>query len=236
MNTYDVLTSWRKVPEHRQPWHGLISPEIFRSLPLHWRHNDHDGVSNHQPHDCLLNRLFRRRLKKTSKLRVTGLCVGNSPGPVNSPHKGPVTRKMFPFDGVIMTPLVLCEMWPRYWRLTIRIRTRVLCGACVPTVHSNALQQNWVTSHKGHGVSNHRQSDCSFSFLVWLTLKKKGKSRVMEFPHKTLSCHDVIMPSPPSAAYMRQWIGSALVQIMACRLSGTKPVFKPMLSYSELDH
>ena len=71
-------------------------------VTLHWRHNDHDGVSNHQPHDCLLNRLFRRRSKKTSKLRVTGLCVGNSPGPVNSPHKGPVTRKMFPFDDVIM--------------------------------------------------------------------------------------------------------------------------------------
>ena len=42
------------------------------------------------------------RSKKTPKLRVTGLCVGNSPGPVNSPHKGPVTRKMFPFDDVIM--------------------------------------------------------------------------------------------------------------------------------------
>ena len=47
---------------------------------LRWRHNGHDSVSNHQPHDCLLNRLFRRRSKKTSKLRVTGLCVGNSPG------------------------------------------------------------------------------------------------------------------------------------------------------------
>ena len=72
------------------------------SWPLQWRHNDHDSVSNHQPHGCLLNSLFRRRSKKTSKLRVTGLCVGNSPGPVNSPHKGPVTRKMFPFDDVIM--------------------------------------------------------------------------------------------------------------------------------------
>ena len=67
-----------------------------------WRHNDHDGVSNHQPHGCLLNRLFRRRSKKTSKLCVTGLYAGNSPVPVNSPHKGPVTRKMFPFDDVIM--------------------------------------------------------------------------------------------------------------------------------------
>ena len=70
-------------------------------VPLHWRHDDHDGVSNHQPHGCLLNR-FGRRSKKTSKLRVTGFCVGNSPGPVNSPHKGPLTRKMFPFDDVIM--------------------------------------------------------------------------------------------------------------------------------------
>ena len=48
--------------------------------PLRWRHNGRDSVSNHQPHDCLLNRLFRRRSKKTSKLRATGLCVGNSPG------------------------------------------------------------------------------------------------------------------------------------------------------------
>ena len=47
---------------------------------LQWRHNGHDSVSNHQPHDCLLNHLFRRRSKKTSKLRVTGLSVGNSPG------------------------------------------------------------------------------------------------------------------------------------------------------------
>ena len=47
---------------------------------LHWRHNGHESVSNHQPYDCLLNRLFRRRSKKTSKLRVTGLCAGNSPG------------------------------------------------------------------------------------------------------------------------------------------------------------
>ena len=49
-------------------------------LSLRWRHNDHNGVSNHQPHHCLLNCLFGRRSKKTSKLRGTGLCAGNSPG------------------------------------------------------------------------------------------------------------------------------------------------------------
>ena len=46
---------------------------------LQWRHNERDGVSNHQPRHCLLNRLFRHRSKKTSKVRVTGLYVGNSP-------------------------------------------------------------------------------------------------------------------------------------------------------------
>ena len=80
----------------------FVAVNIIACKTLRWRHNDHAGVSNHQPHGCLLNRLFRRRSTKTSKLRVTGLCVGNSTGLVNSPYKGPVTRKMFPFDDVIM--------------------------------------------------------------------------------------------------------------------------------------
>ena len=45
---------------------------------LQWRHNGRHGVSSHRRLGCLLNRLFRLRSKKTSKLRVTGLCVGNS--------------------------------------------------------------------------------------------------------------------------------------------------------------
>ena len=49
-------------------------------ITLQWRHNGRDSVSNHQLHDCLLNRIFRRISKKTSKLRVTGVCAGNSPG------------------------------------------------------------------------------------------------------------------------------------------------------------
>ena len=50
------------------------------SVSSKWRHNEHYSVANHQLHDCLLNRIFGRRSKKTSKLRVTGLCAGNSPG------------------------------------------------------------------------------------------------------------------------------------------------------------
>ena len=53
----------------------LQSRTHLKLKSLRWR----DSVSNHQPHDCLLNLLFRRRSKKTSKLRVTGPCAGNSP-------------------------------------------------------------------------------------------------------------------------------------------------------------
>ena len=56
---------------------------------LRWRHNGQDGVLNHQPHHCLLNRLFGCRSKKTSKLRVTGLCAGNSPGTGEFPTQMP---------------------------------------------------------------------------------------------------------------------------------------------------
>ena len=76
---------------------------------LLWRHNGHDGVSNHQPHDCLLNCLFRHRSKKTSKLRVTGLCAVNSPG--TGEFKWPVTRKTIPFDDVIIIMTLYAMTW-----------------------------------------------------------------------------------------------------------------------------
>ena len=59
-----------------RPWPSYIE---FESRLLQWRHNGRDGVSNQQPHHCLLKRLFTRRSKKTSKFRVTGFCAGNSP-------------------------------------------------------------------------------------------------------------------------------------------------------------
>ena len=96
---------------------GTTTSWHFCKNSLHWRHNDHDGVSNHQPHDCLLNRLFRRRSKKTSKLRVTGLCVGNSP----------VTRKMLPFDDVIMS-CGWSALIPKVFEANMSILWR--CGYC----------------------------------------------------------------------------------------------------------
>ena len=57
---------------------GLIHHWTF-FFSLLWRHNERDSVSNHQPHDCLLNRSFRCRSNETSKPCVTSLCAGISP-------------------------------------------------------------------------------------------------------------------------------------------------------------
>ena len=94
--------AWRNTVENAtQQWQ--------RQNMLHWRHNDydgvsnhHDGISNHQPHDCVLNRLFRRRSKKHKSSVSLAFVWGIHRCPVNSPHKSTVTRKIFPFDDVIM--------------------------------------------------------------------------------------------------------------------------------------
>ena len=58
----------------------ICCSDYFRGwLSLQWRHDEREGVSDHQSCDCLLNRLFKHTSKKTSKPCVTGLCVGNSP-------------------------------------------------------------------------------------------------------------------------------------------------------------
>ena len=72
------------------------------SVLLQWRHNEHDSVSNHQPHDCLLNRLFRHRSKKISNLCVTDFCEGNLPVTGKFPAQRAKTRKMFSYDDVVM--------------------------------------------------------------------------------------------------------------------------------------
>ena len=129
------------------------------------------------PIDCLLNRLFRRRSTKTSKLRVAGY-VG-----VYSPHKGQVTRKMFPFNDVITTYSFL---------VCIRLSHHLAPNAppesnnCQqnPMVPSTMYQQSPVCtynvnmtmaimnitamSHKHHGFSSHRQLICSFNCLFRL--------------------------------------------------------------------
>ena len=77
-------------------------PHWCAHTSLQWRHNERDGISNYQPHNCLFNPLFRRRSKNTSKLRVTGLCVGNSPVIVKFLEQRASNAENVPFDDIIM--------------------------------------------------------------------------------------------------------------------------------------
>ena len=68
----------------KEEYHNILNElQEFPSMPdvdeRCYHHNERVVVLNHQPHGCLLNHLFGRGPKKTSKLHVTGHCAGNSP-------------------------------------------------------------------------------------------------------------------------------------------------------------
>ena len=93
----------------------------YNTLTLSVKRN---GVSNHQPRDCLLNCLFRRRSKKTSKLRVPGLLWGIHWWPLNSPHKGPVTW-----------------FFPVWWRHHDPMKQLHICyGLCANGIHTSRFE------------------------------------------------------------------------------------------------
>ena len=86
----------------REPKVGLLGWWVYSGQSLQWRHNGHDSVSNHQTYHCLLNRLFSAVQRKYQSSASLAFVRGIHQRPVNSPHKWPVMRKMFPFDDVIM--------------------------------------------------------------------------------------------------------------------------------------
>ena len=103
------LTCWVVTQQVREanPWATLycLLPHHYSDVIMSAMASQINDVS------IILTRLCRRRSKKISKLRVTGLCEGIHRSPVNSPHKGSVTRKIFPFDDVIMTEIgMVCNM------------------------------------------------------------------------------------------------------------------------------
>ena len=64
----------------------MIAKSIIFDNPLKWRNNECDGILNHQPHDCLLNRLFRRISKKNQSSASLDFVRVIHRWPVNSPH------------------------------------------------------------------------------------------------------------------------------------------------------
>ena len=106
---YCRIASSKQLKPATKAWGPSVSlpwkPKLFNSLPaqpqpLHWRQNGHDGVSSHQSLDCLLKRLQIKRKHQSSA--SLAFVRGIHRWPRNSPHKGPITRKTFPFDDAIM--------------------------------------------------------------------------------------------------------------------------------------
>ena len=121
--------------------------------PLQWRHNGHNGVSNHQPHGCVLNQLFRRGSKKTSKLRVTGLCAGNSPVAGEFPAQRASNGENISIS------------WRHHaseWTISIPlIHSQLNLGTWVVNRHKLTFFSALRWRHNGRDcVSNHQPHDC----------------------------------------------------------------------------
>ena len=118
-----ISTGWLKILWFLNFIHKWC-PHVLVCLSLLWRHNGHDGVSNHQPHDCLLNRLFRRRLKKTSKLSVIGLCAGNSPLTGEFPAQRASNAENV---AILWRHHVSISIMKLQWNLSVTTTSRIKC-------------------------------------------------------------------------------------------------------------
>ena len=100
------------------------------------------------------------------------------------------------------------------------------------------LQMHWLLASPGHQQLRH-----------WLSRINNSRGRISitcisSVSHNYWKCKHIFIKKNlhirsklifPSDAYMRQWIGSALVQIMACSLFSAKPISKLMQGYCQLD-
>ena len=133
----------RREQDKSDTWN--ITGTALTDSALRWRHNGHDSVSNHQPRDCLLNRLFRRRSKKTPKLRVTGLCAGNSP----------VTGE---FPAQMVSNAENDSIWWRHHQLTANSKTDSAFMACI---------FNYIHGKRWNDKHQDRRTNLSDGVWVW---------------------------------------------------------------------
>ena len=132
---------------------------------LQWRHDEHNGVSNHRLLDFLFNRLFGRRSKITWKPRVADLCEGNSPVTGDSPHKEPVTRKMLLVDDVIM----MCHE-SNLWVIDMRLRTNFATQNRVVTWRSGdrtVSKETYCVAYNLKSLANHVLAAAAAVAVFW---------------------------------------------------------------------
>ena len=86
-------------------WNWRTRPVGNNCITLQWRHDDCDGVSSHQPYYCLFSRLLKVHIKENIKAPRHWPLWGEFTG-----DKGPVAWKIFPFNDVIMS-MILVIWW-----------------------------------------------------------------------------------------------------------------------------
>ena len=132
------------------PWYPFVASNssymcmwVWGDNSLRWRHDERNGVSNHQPSDCLLNRLFKAPISSASLAFLREI----HRWPMNSPHKGPVTRRMFPFDDICVGLT---------WKLLNVLHARILkftrVAHCIVRLVVTHLYRRglrgWISSHR----------------------------------------------------------------------------------------
>ena len=160
-------------------------------VALLWRHNGRSSISNHQSHDCLLNLLFRRRSKKISKLRLTGLCAGNSP-------------VVGEFPAQIASNAENVSIW---WRNRGNHMRAILRKMLKITIRDMSLKSHYfeitAISPRGHGVSRTHDD----------VIKWKHFPRYWPFVWG-------IHRSPVNSPHKGQWRGALMFSLICTRING----------------
>ena len=149
--------------------------------------------------------------------------------PVNSPHKGPVTQKIFPFDDVILDVRRLtyhtnndisrtcyfnsCKtiffiMWYHYLNRVnigaaadlVPMWPKVICNPH-DDVDPSAHNIITVMSHERHRISNHRSLECLCNSFFGLTSKTNQRSALLPFVKEI---HRWPVDSPHKGPVMRK--------------------------------
>ena len=155
-------------------WHRIGDKPLPEAKVTNFHYNGviMSTMASHQPPAIVDSTVYSRRTsKKTSQLRVTGLCEGNSPVTGEFPAQGPETRKMFPFDDVIMSDIIYGDTRDNRMNLPEQpgMNTRCFISLCFLYAH-----RHWLSRH---GSPLHK-----------LVLCLAGQYRLLPYPHNLRQC------------------------------------------------
>ena len=148
-----VLVTNRLSP-HRHQFFVIITQ--ISVISLQWRHNGRGSVSNHQPNDCLLNRLFRRRSEKNIKV----------------PRHWPLCGE---FTGTGEFPAQMAsnaEIVSSWWRHHVRVRKSDVSMLIRTTITVTQVQRlrssNWYEKVIGTFILATKVGIAGFKWIRWL--------------------------------------------------------------------